>query len=174
VSLLAARFLCFFSSCPSLLRLIFLIRLYLLASNLMSASLISLSLSLSLSSSLFSVLLHNRSLRRSACYISSSPLPPSLLHWHLRRPVFFCQTAIPQIEISWVLKSLRQIYHLNEREGGGGRRTGLRCRVCTTFWFDNSCFISAKGAAEMDRSMDCVIWVYFSLTDYPNVTINFF
>lgn len=100
-----------------------------LATNLMSASLLSLPLSVSLS-------LHNRSFRPSVSSISSSPLPLSWCsHWHLRQPVL-CQTAIPQIEISRVLKSLRQIYYLNGREWRGARG-GLLHDVGSGWRFDS-------------------------------------
>ena len=111
---LAASFLCIFFSSALLCSIFFPSLFICLATNLMSASLLSLPLSVSLS-------LHNRSFRPSVSSISSSPLPPSWCsHWHLRRPVL-CQTAIPQIEISRVLKSLRQIYYLNGREWRGAR-----------------------------------------------------
>ena len=155
----------FFFSCPSLLH--FFPSLFIcLATNLMSASLLSLPLSVSLS-------LHNRSFRPSVSSISSSPLPLSWCsHWHLRRPVL-CQTAIPQIEISQVLKSLRQIYYLNGREWRGGKwRAGARRWVGMAFWFANFGVLSTIGRAgdgQINRLR--IIWVSFRLTDYPNVTI---
>lgn len=112
---LAASFLCFLF-CPSLLQF-FPLPLYLsrLQFNV-SIFFPSLSISLFLCS-----LLHNRSFCLSVSSICSLPLPPSwCFHWHLWRPVL-CQTAILQIKISWVLKSLRQIYYLNGREWCGAR-----------------------------------------------------
>ena len=102
----------FFSDflCPSYFPTLFIC----LASNLMTY----IPRSPSTSSS---VLLHNHSFFLSVrllYYIFASP-SPWIFHWHLKRPVL-CQTAILQIEISWVLKSLRQIYYFNGESGWGG------------------------------------------------------
>lgn len=98
------------------------------------------------------LLLHNRSLFLCVCPLRFFlPLPPSWCsRWHLRQAVL-CQTAIPQIEISWVLKSLRQIYYLNGAElRGAGRR--LLQDVGSGWHFDSLISdFSRMGCAEMDR-----------------------
>lgn len=109
----------------------------------------------------------------SSAHPSSAHPSPLMLMLHFRWPVlsFLLFFAIPQIEISGVLKSLRQIYHLNEEEWFARGKRKVWCWVWMEFRF-------ANFQNPFDNSLSCdgeiyrlaLIWVSLGLTGDSNVT----